>query len=342
MEDKKMINNTIPVNCRNPFKVFGGLREVGLIVFIIGLVVLVSLRSSAFLTSQNFSDVLLDISILVIVAIGQLLVVITGGIDLSIGSGIAFVGMVVSMVFSANFGLPPELALLMGAGIGLFLGSFNGLLVAVGQVPPIIATLGTMAIYRGFVFIISKGQWINAHQMPEGFKQLTRGSILGIPSLIFIALITSLFFYYYLNHVRSGRAIYAVGSNPTAAVFAGLKANKIRFSVYALSGLLYGLAGVLWVSRFASAQSDSASGFELQSVAAIVIGGASTLGGSGKIFGVLLGSLLLGIISNALNVTRISPFWKLAIQGLIILLAVIGDTLMTNRLQKQFVRRKRI
>ncbi|MGE5582846.1 MAG: ABC transporter permease [Bacillota bacterium] len=336
-----MTANPKPVNRRNPFLIFGGLRETGIIAFIIGLIAIVSLRSPAFLTAQNFSDVLLDIAILVIVSIGQLLVLLTGGIDLSIGSGIALSGMVVGMIFSVDSGLPPGLALLLGAGIGLVLGCFNGLLVSAGEVPPIIATLGTMAIYRGFVFIISKGHWINAHQMPEGFKNLTRGSILGIPNLIFIALLVSFFFYYFLEHVRSGRAIYAVGSNSNAAVFAGLKVKKIQFSVYALSGLLYGLAGVLWVSRFASAQSDSASGFELQTVAANVIGGASTLGGSGKISGVLLGSFLLGIISNALNVTRISPFWKAAIQGLIILLAVITDTLLANRLQKQFMRRRR-
>jgi rhamnose transport system permease protein len=335
-----MTTNRETVIRRHPLAAFEGRREAGIVVFIVGLIALVSLRSPAFLTAQNFGDVLLDIAVLVIAAIGQLLVVITGGIDLSIGSGLALSGMIVGLTFSGNMGLHPGLALLMGAGVGVALGTFNGLLVALGEVPPIIATLGTMAIYRGMVFVISKGQWVNAHQMSEGFKSLARGSVAGIPNLIFLAMLVFLYFYYYLQHTPGGRAVYAVGSNPTAAVLAGLKVNRIKFNVYVLSGLLYGLAGVLWVSRYASAQSDSAAGFELQTVAAIVIGGASTLGGSGKITGALLGAFLLGIISNALNVTRISPFWKLAIQGVTILLAVIIDTLMAARLQKSSARRR--
>jgi rhamnose transport system permease protein len=152
--------------------------------------------------------------------------------------------------------------------------------------------------------------------------------------LIFIVIVVSLIFYYFLGYTRTGRQIYAFGSNPDAARFVGIGVEKINFIVYMLSGVLCGLAGVLWVSRYSSAQSDSASGFELITVAACVIGGVFIFGGSGSISGVLLGSLMLGIVTNALNLIRVSPFWKLAIQGLIILIAVVADTIISRRFAK--------
>ncbi len=321
-------------NHRNLLSLILGVREIGLLFFLITLVIVVSLRSPYFLTVENLRDILLDIAILSIVAIGQTMVIITRGIDLSVASGLALSGMVVSMTISANQSLPPALALLMGVGIGLALGAFNGILVTRGRVPPIIATLGTLSIYRGLVFAISGGAWVDAAEMPESFKLLARGTILGIPNLVFFAAAVALIFYYFLNHTRTGREIYAVGSNPLAAQVVGIRVNQILFLVFLLSGLLYGMAGVLWVSRYASAQSDSAVGFELQTVAASVVGGVNIFGGSGTIPGVLLGSLLLGVIINALNLVRISPFWKLAVQGLVILLAVVSDALISRRLQR--------
>jgi rhamnose transport system permease protein len=309
-------------------------REIGIFVFLVALVIVVSLRSPNFLTVENLRDILLDIAILSIVAIGQTMVIITRGIDLSVASGLALSGMIVGMTISGNQSLPPALTLLMGVGIGLALGAFNGILVTKGRVPPIIATLGTLSIYRGLVFAISGGAWVDAAEMPESFKLLARGSILGIPNLVFFAAAVALIFYYFLNHTRTGREIYAVGSNPLAAQVGGIRVDRILFLVFLLSGLLYGMAGVLWVSRYASAQSDSAVGFELQTVAASVVGGVNIFGGSGTIPGVLLGSLLLGVIINALNLVRISPFWKLAVQGLVILLAVVSDALISRRLQR--------
>ncbi len=323
-----------PSNHRNLLSLILGVREIGLLFFLITLVIVVSLRSPYFLTVENLRDILLDIAILSIVAIGQTMVIITRGIDLSVASGLALSGMVVGMTISANQNLPPALALLMGVGIGLALGAFNGILVTKGRVPPIIATLGTLSIYRGLVFAISGGAWVDAAEMPESFKLLARGTILGIPNLVFFAAAVAMIFYYFLNHTRTGREIYAVGSNPLAAQVVGIRVNQILFLVFLLSGLLYGMAGVLWVSRYASAQSDSAVGFELQTVAASVVGGVNIFGGSGTIPGVLLGSLLLGVIINALNLVRISPFWKLAVQGLVILLAVVSDALISRRLQR--------
>jgi rhamnose transport system permease protein len=315
-------------------------RELGLLGFLMVLVAVVSLRSPYFLTVENLRDILLDIAILSIVAIGQTMVIITRGIDLSVASNLALSGMIVGMIVSTHWDLSPFVALAMGTGIGLALGALNGLIVTRGNVPPIIATLGTLSIYRGLVFAISGGAWVDAAEMPESFKLLARGSILGIPNLVFIAATIALIFYYFLNHTRTGREIYAVGSNPLAAQVVGIRVNQIVFLVFLLSGLLAGMGGVLWVSRYASAQSDSAVGFELQTVAAAVVGGVNIFGGSGTIPGVLLGSLLLGVIINALNLVRISPFWKLAVQGLVILLAVISDALVSRRLQRATLLRR--
>ncbi|NOZ28703.1 MAG: ABC transporter permease [Chloroflexi bacterium] len=317
---------------RDLLLVIAGVREVGILLFIVALVVVVSLRSPYFLTLDNFRDILLDIGVLVIVAIGQTMVILTRGIDLSVGSGLALSGMIVGMTISAHWGIPPLVALAMGIGVGIVLGAFNGLVVTKGNVPPIIATLGTLSVYRGLVFAISGGAWVDAHELPESFKAFAQATPLLIPNLVLIAFLVALIAYYFLNHTRLGREIYAVGSNPLAAQVAGIHVRRVQMLVFVISGALYGMAGVLWVSRYASAQSDSAMGFELQTVAAAVVGGVNIFGGSGTVPGVLLGSLLLGIIINALNLVRISPFWKLAVQGLVILLAVVADALISRRL----------
>lgn len=308
-------------------------REVVLSVFILILIAAVSLRSPYFLTLGNFKNILLDGSILMIIAIGQMMVIITRGIDLSVASGLAFSGMAVGLIVSHNWGIHPLLAVLMGMGIGLVLGSFNGFLISKAGIPPIIATIAAMIIYRGSTNIISGGAWVDASEMPYSFKQIARGTLLGVPNLIFVVIVVSLIFYYFLGYTRTGRQIYAFGSNPDAARFVGIDVGKINFIVYMFSGILFGLAGVLWVSRYASAQSNTAAGFELLTVAACVIGGVFIFGGSGTITGVLLGSLLLSIVVNALNLIRVSPFWKLAIQGMIILIAVITDSIISRRFE---------
>jgi rhamnose transport system permease protein len=309
-------------------------REVALGAFIIALIIAVSIRSPYFLTISNFRNILLDSSLLMILAIGQMMVIITRGIDLSVASGLAFSGMTVGMIIKNGLEIHPLVAILMGIGIGLVLGSFNGLLVSKAGIPPIIATIASMTIYRGFTYVVGGGAWVNAADMHDSFKQMTRGTILGIPNLIFIVIIVSLIFYYFLGHTMTGRQIYAFGSNPDAARFVGISVGKINFLVYMFSGILAGLAGVLWVSRYASAQPNTAAGFELLTVAACVIGGVFIFGGTGTILGVLMGSFLLSIIVNALNQIRISPFWKMAIQGAIILIAVITDSILSRRTER--------
>jgi rhamnose transport system permease protein len=309
-------------------------REAGISIFILILVFFVTLRAPSFLTLDNFNDILLNISILTIVALGQTMVIITHGIDLSVSSIIGLVAMMVAFVVKQNPEMPVLFSVLLGMGLGAVLGTFNGLIISRGNVPPIIATLGTLSIYRGLVFFYSQGTWINSFELPKNFKLLSKGTPLGLPNMVIIAILVALVVYYFLNHTRAGRDIYAVGTNPDAAQFAGISKQRVIFMVYLLSGLLAGLAAVLWASRFESAQTNTASGFELQTVAASVVGGVSISGGVGTVPGVLLGALLLGIIQNSLTLIRISPFWQLAAQGLLILIAVISDKWILNRVER--------
>ena len=309
-------------------------REAGISVFILILVVAITLRSPSFLTVDNFEDILLNISILTIVALAQAMVIITRGIDLSVSSMIGLVAMMVAFVVKQNPEMPVLFAVLLGMALGAVLGTFNGLIITVGRVPPIIATLGTLSIYRGLVFFYSQGTWINSFELPRNFKLLSKGTPLGLPNMVIVAIVVAVIVYYFLNYTRTGRDIFAIGSNPDAAQFAGIRKQRIIFLVYLISGLLTGLAAVLWASRFESAQTNTGLGFELQTVAASVIGGVSTSGGAGTVPGVLLGALLLGIIQNALPLVHISPFWQLAVQGVLILVAVVTDNLILRRAQR--------
>lgn len=312
-------------------------REVGIIVFIVALVILVTIRSPYFLTPGNFRDIFLSISILTIVALAQTIVIITRGIDLSVSSMIGLIAMMVSFMVIQYPTMSPVVAVLLGMALGVMLGALNGLIIAGGGVPPIIATLGTLSIYRGAVFFYSRGTWVNAFEMPQSFKVLAKGTPLGIPNLIIIALVVVGIVYLFLGHTRTGRDIYAIGSNPDAALMAGVRVQRIKFMVYTISGLMCGLAGVLWASRVESAQTNTALGFELPTVAAAVVGGVNIFGGSGTVLGVVLGALLLGLIDNALKLMRISPFWQLAAQGFLILLAVVVDSVILRRLQRTSV-----
>jgi rhamnose transport system permease protein len=313
-------------------------REMGILFFILLLVGAVGLRSPNFLALDNFRNILLNISILLIVALGQMMVIITRGIDLSVSSIIALTAMMVSVTLVNFPQIPVGLLLPLGMVLGAVLGIFNGLVIAVGGVPPIIATLGTLSVYRGLVFFYSQGNYVNAFEMPAAFKALAKGAPLGVPNLILIALTVAILVWLFLNYTRPGRDIYAVGGNPEAAQVAGIRVQRIIFMVYVISGLLCGLAGVLWASRVESAQTNTALGFELQTVAASVVGGVNIAGGTGTVPGVALGALLLGIINSALTQVRISPFWQLAAQGLLILLAVIFDLAITRRVTRSGAR----
>ncbi len=327
----------------NPSKInllllFARFREVGIIGFIVLLGAMVSLAAPSFFTLGNLRDILMDISILSIVALVQAMTIITRGIDLSVSSTIGLTAMMVAFTVRGFPSTPPAILILLGMALGLFLGSINGLVIALGKVPPIIATLGSLSIYRGLIFLYSNGTWINAFEMSASFKQLAKAAPLGLPNLVIFAFVIGLIAYFFLNHTQAGRDIFAYGSNPDAAKISGIRTDRVIFMVYALAGLVSGLAGVLWASRYEAAQTNTALGFELQTVAACVVGGVSLLGGVGSVQGILLGALLLGMIQNALTLVNISPFWQQAVQGFLILLAVVADTSIQQRI-KQTIRR---
>lgn len=306
-------------------------REFILLVSLVSLIVIIGLRSPRFLSIGNFRDILDDTSLLAMVAMGQFMVILIAGIDLSVGAGVALTGMSVALLHQYHPEIPIFVIVLLSILIGFSLGSFNGILVSLLRIPPIIVTLGTMSIYRGFVFVISGGTWVSAHEMSDAFKNLPRGGFLGVSNLLFVAILCVITFGIFLKYTRTGREIYSVGGNETASQYVGINLKKIKYLPFMLAGSIYGLAGLFWVARYASAQSDTAMGFELQTIAACVVGGVSISGGSGTTLGVVLGVLLLGIVNNALTQIKISPFWQMGLQGLIILVAVIINTIMEKR-----------
>jgi len=297
-------------------------REILLAAAILALVALIASRFPGFVAPGNLANVFNDTAILIILALGQMMVILTRCIDLSIAANLALCGMVVAMLNAAMPGIPVPALIALAILIGTALGALNGLLVWKLDIPPIVVTLGTLTIYRGIIFVLSNGKWVNAHEMSDAFKVLPRAQLLGLPILSWIAVAVVLATALVLRRTGFGRALYAVGGNPVAAVYAGVDVGGTRFFAFTLAGAIAGLSGYLWVARYAVAYVDIAGGFELDVIAACVIGGVSIAGGIGSAGGAVLGALFLGVIKNALPVVNISPFWQLAISGSAIIVAV--------------------
>ncbi|WP_153770135.1 ABC transporter permease [Labrenzia sp. CE80] len=297
-------------------------REAILGAAILALVLAIAVRFPAFVAPSNLANVFNDTAPLIILALGQMVVILTRCIDLSVAANLALTGMVVAMLNTLMPNLPVTTILLIAVALGALMGLINGLLVWKLKIPPIVVTLGTMTIYRGMIFLISDGQWINAHEMSDAFKGFPRASVLGLPMLSWIAIFVVVFFVILIGRTSLGRAFFAVGGNPHAAVYTGINVGQTQCAAFVLSGALAGLTGYLWVARYAVAYVDIAGGFELEVVAACVIGGISIAGGIGSVGGAVLGALFLGIVKNALPVINISPFWQLAISGSAIIIAV--------------------
>jgi len=298
-------------------------REVLLLMAIGVLLALISSRFPAFVAPSNLADVFNDTSPLILLAIGQMIVILTKCIDLSVAANLALTGMIVAMINVAAPGLPIAVIIAVSIGFGAALGAVNGVLVWKLDIPPIVVTLGTMTIFRGIIFLLTEGKWINSHEMSDAFKAVPRAEFLGLPVLSWIAIAAVVLFTVVMTRTTLGRAFYAAGGNPHAATYAGIDVGRTQFWAFTISGALAGLTGYLWVSRFAVAYVDIAGGFELTVVAACVIGGVSIMGGIGSVPGALLGALFLGIIANALPVVNISPFWQMAISGGAIIIAVV-------------------
>lgn len=318
------------------------LRELGLFLFIVVLSLAVQIRNGNFLTFGNINSLLTNTAILGILAVGMMLVLITRGIDLSVGSVIAFSGMVTAITVAAYPEMSPLLALLQGTAVGVAVGLVIGVLVARFEILPIIATLGMMNVVRGLTYVVSGGRWVSSYEMSTGFKAIATGRTLGINNLIFIAIFVYLAAWYFISQTRTGRQIYAIGSNPEAANISGLPRRRLLVLVYSIMGGLAGLAGVLWVAKFASAQGNTAIGYELQVIAACILGGVSISGGVGKLSGLILGTILFGILSNALPLINVSPFWQQGIQGFVVLAAVLTNVLVKRNTERNALRRRAV
>lgn len=317
-------------------------REATLALFILVLIALVSLRAPNFATISNMNDIFNDTAVLALAATAQFLILLTGGIDLSIPSVMALTGMLVSMLNMAVPGLPIPVVVATTLAIGFILGSVNGLFVGSLKIPPIIATLGTMAIYRALVFLVSGGQWVSADEMSDIFVSIPQRTFLGITGILWYTGITILVTGLFLVYTEAGRSVFAVGGNRVASRLVGLKPERTDFLVFSLSGVISGLAGLLYVTRYAAAQNDTALGYELQAVAACVIGGVSVVGGSGSMIGVVLGALFLGLLYNALTVINLSPFYQMALQGIAILTAIVANTVVDRRNQQKMLARRKL
>lgn len=311
-------------------------REVGIVVFLVLLMAVAGIAEPRFLSLGNFGNILLDISLLTIVAAGQTVVIISRNIDISVGSSLGLCAIVVGLLFKFHPGMPIVLGLFIGIALGAILGAVNGALVTQFSVPPLIATLGTLSVYRGLVFLLSGGRQVDPNDIPPPLIAMAQTSPIRVPWLVIIAFLVALVVALFLRYTRIGRDIYAVGNNPMAARLRGIEVRHVVFLVFTLTGSLAGLAGVLYAARYGTVNpADAGVGFELTVIAASVIGGANILGGSGTIVGSVLGSLLLGVLSNALAVTNVTGFYQKFAQGVVILMAVIVDATIHNQLQSR-------
>jgi len=298
-------------------------REWLLLGIIVLLALAVGARAPVFLTWRNALDIGNDSAILAILVMGQMLVLLTRGVDLSVASNLALTGMLCALAAKAWPALPLPVLVLMACAIGAGLGFVNGFLIMRFQLPAIVVTLGTMSAYRGAIFVASGGAWVNDHQVHPAIKGLPRDTLFGLPMLIWCAAAVVVLALVLLRWRREGRELYALGGNPSAALYAGIPVSRRLVMAYTLCGALAGLAGLLWVGRYSIAFTELAAGYELTVIAACVIGGVSIGGGVGTVSGAVLGVLFIGVINGALPVIQVSPFWQQAIAGAVILVSVV-------------------
>lgn len=306
-------------------------RALGLLVALAGLVAVTAAANPRFLSQQSIRDVLLAAAITLLLACGMTMVVLTKGIDLSVGSVLGLSAFITARTLSENQGLPLPVAILIGLGIGAVCGLVNGAVVAWGKVPPLVATLGTLYVFRGVVYSVAGGARINAGDMPRDFLDFGTARILGVPWLFIIAAAILVVIALFLGRYRAGRDLYAIGSSPEAARLAGIPITRRLFTAYLVSGALAGLGGVLYAARYGTVDASAGSGLELNVVAAVVVGGVAIFGGSGTVLGAGLGALVLTVINSALPVLGANPFWQGAIVGALIVGAIALDRLVAAR-----------
>lgn len=304
-------------------------REASLLVVMILLVAVIEWRSGGkFLSGNVIYQLTQNYAYTAVLAFGMLLVLLIGGIDISIGATLALSGMATCLMMRDGHITNPVVAFGFSILIGSVCGLIIGLVISKGKVIPIIATLGLQYIFRGLTYFISGTLWVSSDQMLEGYKKFALNSFLGINNLFWIVIVVFVLMVVFLKWSGFGRQIYAVGSNPDAATISGINIDRVKILVYTINGAIAGLAGAMYTSFYASAQGNMADGAEMDVIAACVIGGVSLNGGQGSAFGVLLGAITIAIIGKSLSLVGIDAFWQQALKGAIILAAVLINVLV--------------
>jgi rhamnose transport system permease protein len=302
---------------------------------ILAIAAVSALVEPKFMAVSSLRSILLWVPLVIVVAMGQMLVIVTRGIDVSAGAMMGLSGMTMGILFREMAGLNVAVGVLAGVGVGGLLGAVNGTLVVWGRVPPIVATLGTLGVYRGLVHIVSRGVQVNEYELPRALGRWAISGPFGqtlVPWIVVVSLVAAVLTALGLRFTRLGRDIFAVGGNPDAARLRGIAVGRVTFLVYVASGLASGMGGVMYASRFGTINPASIGfGFELIVISAVVVGGVSILGGRGSVAGVVLGSLLLATIYTALTVADVATAWQVTSYGVAILLAVIFDEVVAKR-----------
>ncbi len=296
-------------------------RESAIFLALVLIMAGIGVSAPNFLSASNLYLVSRQISFVAIVAFGELFVILTGGIDLSVGSVMALAGM--ASAWAMKVGVPPPLAVLLGILVGLLAGAINGALISYVRIAPFIVTLGMLSFASGVVLWLTKGWPIT--EIPASFLPIAQGAFLGVPIPVWIALAIAIVAHVVLTSTAFGRRTYAIGGNEQATYLSGINVDRIKFVLYMIPAACASVAGIILVARFNSAQADTGKGWELDAIAAAVIGGTSLAGGSGSVLGVIIGACIMGVIKNGLVLMRVSSYWQTAIIGVIIVLAAVLD-----------------
>ncbi|WP_394121522.1 ribose ABC transporter permease [Planococcus donghaensis] len=299
------------------------LQKIAPFIGLILIIVIITILNPGFLSVSNLMNVLRQVSINALIAFGMTFVILTGGIDLSVGATLALTGAVSAGMMAS--GVDPIFAMLLGLLLGAVLGAINGVIIAKGKVAPFIATLATMTIYRGLTLVYTDGRPISGLGDSLTFQMLGKGYFFGIPIPVVTMIVSFAILYFILKKTTFGRRVYAVGGNEEASILSGINADRIKIYVYSLLGLLAALASLILTSRLNSAQPTAGEMFELDAIAAVVLGGTSLTGGRGWIVGTLIGALIIGVLNNGLNLIGVPSFFQQVVKGAVILLAVLLD-----------------
>jgi rhamnose transport system permease protein len=316
------------------------IRESGIVVVLAVFVAITAAVQPRFLSATNIQFVLVDTTVFALLALGETMVVISRNVDLSIGSVLGLSAYASANLFGTHPGIPIPVVFLAGLGIGLACGLANGIMVAAGRVPSLVVTLATLYIIRGIDILLFSGKQVVESTLPNAFLQIPRSTTGGIPDVAIAVAVVIGIGAYYLRTYRSSRELYAIGSNPAAARLAGIPVGRRVFTAFAISGGIAGVAGVLWAAQYGTIDSSAGTGYELQAISAVVVGGVAIFGGSGSVIGAALGALLLSTITTALYVLGISPFWDQAIWGFLLIVAIALDKTITVRLTSALRKRR--